>query len=180
MKRLVIMTVGTTHSGKTTFARTLEQELANSVVIDQDNHAEFINTHYKKLRPKQGPNTFKYAITQTIVDYAVEQTDFHLILCNSNTDRTERVERLKQFQEMGFISILVHFDLPEHILWERVAGSTRSKTIFRVASTFEEVLKRQIASGIEEPTEDEADYLFKIKNSDEVETAIHRIVSIPG
>ncbi len=44
MKRLVIMTVGKTHSRKTTFARLLEQELGNSFVMDQDNHAEFINT----------------------------------------------------------------------------------------------------------------------------------------
>lgn len=84
MKRLVIITVGKTHSGKTTFAKALEQQLDNSLVIDQDNHAEFINTYYKILLPKQGPNTVKYAITQTIVDYAVNQTNFHHILCNSN------------------------------------------------------------------------------------------------
>jgi tRNA uridine 5-carbamoylmethylation protein Kti12 len=176
------MTVGKTHSGKTTFARALEQELPNSIVIDQDNHAEFINAHYQNLRPKQGPNTFKYAITQAIVDYAVEQTNFHLILCNSNTNRKGRVELLKHFHEMGFNSLLVHFDIPEHILRERVAESRRSKTIFRTASTFEDVLMRQIAEshkgGIGEPTEDEADYLFTIKNSDEVESVIHRLVTI--
>lgn len=54
------MTVGKTHSGKSTFARELEKQLDNSIVIDQDNHAEFINTHYLKLRPVGGPNTFKY------------------------------------------------------------------------------------------------------------------------
>jgi adenylate kinase family enzyme len=182
MKRFVIMTVGKTHSGKTTFARALEQELANSLVIDQDNHAEFINTYYKNLIPKQGPNTFKYTITQTVVDYAVEQTDFHLILCNSNTNRKGRLELLKQFHEMGFSSILVHFNIPEHILRERVAESRRSKVIFRKASTFEEVLMRQIAESqkgrIIEPTEEEADYLFEIKNSDEVESVIQRLVNI--
>jgi Tfp pilus assembly ATPase PilU len=46
MKRLVIITVGKTHSGKTTFARALEKELNNSFVMDQDNHAEFINTYH--------------------------------------------------------------------------------------------------------------------------------------
>ena len=51
MRRLVIMTVGKTHSGKTTFAKELESVLQQAVVIDQDNHAEFINSHYKKLRP---------------------------------------------------------------------------------------------------------------------------------
>lgn len=44
MKRLVIITVGKTHSGKATFARALEKQLNNSFIMDQDNHAEFINT----------------------------------------------------------------------------------------------------------------------------------------
>jgi hypothetical protein len=47
MKRLVIITVGKTHSGKTTFAKALEQQLHNSLVIDQDNHASTpIIKHY--------------------------------------------------------------------------------------------------------------------------------------
>ena len=47
MKRFVIITVGKTHSGKTTFAKALEKELSHSFVMDQDNQAEFINTHYE-------------------------------------------------------------------------------------------------------------------------------------
>lgn len=47
MKRFVIITVGKTHSGKTTFAKALEKELPHSFVMDQDNQAEFINTHYE-------------------------------------------------------------------------------------------------------------------------------------
>ncbi len=87
IKRVLVMTVGKTHSGKTTFARALEKMFFNSVVIDQDNHAEFINTYYKTLQPKQGPNTFKHAITQTIVDYAINHSNYHLIICNSNRSR---------------------------------------------------------------------------------------------
>ncbi|WP_318837459.1 ATP-binding protein [Psychrobacillus glaciei] len=47
MNRLVIMTVGKTHSGKTTFAKALEEQISNSIVIDQDNHAEFLHTYYQ-------------------------------------------------------------------------------------------------------------------------------------
>lgn len=47
MKRFVIITVGKTHSGKTTFARELEKEFPHSFVMDQDNQAEFINSHYE-------------------------------------------------------------------------------------------------------------------------------------
>ncbi|MBS4200793.1 ATP-binding protein [Bacillus sp. FJAT-49732] len=182
MKRLVIITVGKTHSGKTTFAKALEQQLHHSIVIDQDNHAEFINTHYKSLLPKQGPNTIKYDITQTIVDYAVNQTNLHLILCNSNRSRKNRLDLLRHFHNKGFISVLVNFDIPDHVLQERVANSQRTKTIFRTASSFEEVLTRQQAeshkSDITAPIEGESEYLYVIKNNDDFYSITERIVEI--
>lgn len=182
MNRFVIITVGKTHSGKTTFAKALEQQLHNSIVIDQDNHAEFINTYYKSLLPKQGPNAIKYAITQTIVDYAVNQTDFHLIICNSNRSRKARLDLIKHFQLKGFSTIIVYFDIPDHILQARVTNSPRSTTIFRIASTFEEVLARQQAeshkSDLSAPKEGEADYLFNIRNNDEAPSVARRIVDI--
>ncbi len=179
MKRLVIITVGKTHSGKTTFAKALEQQMHNSLVIDQDNHAEFINTFYNTLLPKQGPNTIKYAITQTIVDYAVNQTNFHLILSNSNRARKGRLDLLAHFHNKGFMSILVNFDIPDLVLQARVVNSQRSTTVFRSASTFEEVLTRQQTdSNVKAPIEGEADHLFVIKNPEEVQSVTRKIVNI--
>jgi adenylate kinase family enzyme len=182
MKRFVVMTVGKTHSGKTTFARALEQQLHNSLVIDQDNHAEFINAYYKALQPKQGPNALKYALTQTIVDYAVTRTDSHLILCNSNRSRRGRLEVLEHFHNEGFISVLVNFDLPDEVLYARVADSQRSTAIFRRASSFAEVLHRQIADSHKDdaaaPVEGEADHLYVISDSAEVPAVIRSIVEL--
>lgn len=176
------MTVGKTHSGKSTFAKELEQQLHDSIAIDQDNHAEFVNTYYKTLRTKQGPNNLKFAITRTIVDYAVNHTDVHLILCNSNRGRQGRIETLRQFHMQGFTSILVNFDIPDCILKERIATSQRLKTIFRTASGFEEVLSRQQAEtnkgDVKSPTEDEADYLFVINDNNEVLSIIRKIIDI--
>lgn len=182
MNRFVIMTVGKTHSGKTTFARALENEMPNSVVIDQDNHAEFIHTYYQTLLPKQGHNAIKYALTQTIVDYAVNETNCHLILCNSNRNRKGRLKLLEQVHGKGFLSIIVNFDIPEHVLRERVEKSQRSTTILRTASTFEEVLARQQdetnKNDVIEPLEGEANHIFVINNSDEVQSVIREIVNI--
>ncbi|MUK90759.1 AAA family ATPase [Ornithinibacillus sp. L9] len=183
MKRLVIITVGKTHSGKSTFARALEKELNNSLVMDQDNHAEFINTYYKTLQPKRGPNTLKHAISQLVVDYAIENTNFHLIICNSNRSRTGRKYLLEQlFHKKDFIRILVHFDIPDHVLQARVTQSNRNTNIFRSASNFEEVLIRQQADSLTEdvtiPYEDEADHLFTVKDNQEVDSVIQRIVHI--
>jgi tRNA uridine 5-carbamoylmethylation protein Kti12 len=184
MKRLVIITVGKTHSGKTTFANTLEKQLSNSFVMDQDNHAEFINTYYKKLQPKQGPNTLKHSLSKLIVDYAKVNTDFHFIICNSNRSRKGRLYLLNElFNTDEFVRILVHFDIPDDVLKDRVIQSQRSTNIFRGAYTnFEEVLVRQQSESLKEdvvdPIEDEADHLFVIKDNEEVILVIQKIVQI--
>ncbi|MGM7701816.1 ATP-binding protein [Pseudalkalibacillus sp. Hm43] len=179
MERYVIITVGKTHSGKSTFARDLERQLKNTVVIDQDVHAEFINTYYDKLLPASGPNTFKYAITKTIVDYAVEETNAHLILCNSNRNEKIRLKLLSRFHDLGFKSILVDFDLPDDVLRARIADSTRSTKIFRSASTFQEVLDRQeVERNVKQPKTGEADHLFVINRPEDAEQVIYSIVEV--
>ncbi|MBS8263965.1 ATP-binding protein [Mesobacillus boroniphilus] len=184
MKRLAIITVGKTHSGKTTFARALEKELYNSMVIDQDNHAEFINTYYKNLQQVHGPNILKYAISRLIVNYAIEQTDCHLILCNSNRSRKDRSYLIEElFPKDKFIHIIVHFDILYHVLQARVTESQRSTNIFRGAYTnFAEVLNRQQADSLKEdvidPVEEEAEHLFVIKDNAEAEAVILEILRI--
>ncbi|WP_119182607.1 AAA family ATPase [Exiguobacterium sp. OS-77] len=49
--RTVLLTIGPTHAGKTTFARQLAQRLPASLVIDQDLQARFLLEHYPDLVP---------------------------------------------------------------------------------------------------------------------------------
>ena len=178
------MTVGKTHSGKTTFARLLEQRLENSFVMDQDNQAEFINTHYEKLQPKIGPNNFKNSLSRFIVDYAIENTNLHLIICNSNRSITNRKTLFDEvFTSEKFIRILVNFDIADEILLNRVKQSERSTNIFRGSySNFEQVLLRQQKESFKEdivdPSIDEAEYLFVIKSNEDVDSVIHEIIQI--
>ncbi|MCA0999105.1 AAA family ATPase [Bacillus cereus] len=184
MKRLVIITVGKTHSGKTTFAKELEKELPNSFIMDQDNQAEFINTHYEKLQPTEGSNTLKHGLSKFIVDYAKEHTNLHLIICNSNRSLNGRMYLLNElFKKEEYIRVLVHFDIPDDVLYERVALSKRSTNIFRGNySSFKEVLHRQQVESLHEdvvdPIENEADYLFVIRNSKNVNSTILKIVHL--
>ncbi|MGE7632147.1 ATP-binding protein [Bacillus paramycoides] len=184
MKRLVIITVGKTHSGKTTFARELEKELPNSFVMDQDSQAEFINTYYEKLQPIEGANTLKHGLSKFIVDYAKEYTNLHLIICNSNRSRNGRMYLLNElFKKEEYVRILVHFDIPDDVLYERVARSQRSTNIFRGNySSFEEVLVRQQDKSLHEdvvdPVENEADYLFVIRNCKDVNSTIEEIIHL--
>ena len=181
MNRLVIMTVGKTHSGKTTFARNLEKEMSNSVVIDQDNHAEFLQSTYPLLVPTKGHNKIKYALTQTILDYAVNETSCHIILCNSNRNRKARIKLLEYFQNKGFTTIIVNFDMPDDVLFERVENSNRNTEVLRTVLSFKDVLERQQnESGINEivdPVVGEADFIYVIRNSQEVQPATQEIVN---
>lgn len=184
MKRLVVITVGKTHSGKSTFARDLEKELENSFVLDQDNHAEFINKYYQKLQPKTGPNTLKHSISKLIANYAIENTDLHIIASSANRTSKGRKYLLEDvYDKEKFTRILVHFDIPDEILKERVINSTRRTNIFRGAYTnFEQVLMRQQAESLHEdvvdPKEGEADYLLIIRDNEEVKSVIEEIVRI--
>ncbi|MDQ7235263.1 AAA family ATPase [Bacillus pacificus] len=184
MKRFVIITVGKTHSDKTTFAKALEKELPHSFVMDQDNQAEFINTHYEKLQPAEGANTFKHGLSNFIVDYAKGHTNLHLIISNFNRSKNGRLYLLNElFPQNEYVRILVHFDIPDDVLYERVARSTRSTNIFRGGySSFKEVLDRQQAESLDEdvvdPIENEADYLFVIRNSKDVNSTIEEIIHL--
>jgi len=152
--------------------------------MDQDNQAEFINTHYEKLQPTEGPNTFKHGLSKFIVDYAREHTSLHLIICNSNRSKNGRLYLLNElFPQNKYVRILVHFDIPDDVLYERVARSKRSTNIFRGGySNFKEVLDRQQAESLHEdvvdPIENEADYLFVIHDSKDVNTTIEEIVHL--
>ncbi|WP_270182348.1 AAA family ATPase [Alkalihalobacillus sp. CinArs1] len=184
MKRLVIITVGKTHSGKTTFATMLESKLTNSFIMDQDNNAEFLNTYYKSLLPKQGPNILKHSISRVIINYAIEYTDFHIIASSANRTRTGRKYLLEEiYDENEFLSVIVHFDIPDEVLHKRVAKSQRSTNILRGAySNFEEVLISQQSGSMNKdvvnPEEGESDYLFVIKDNKEVESVIKEIVHL--
>ena len=46
--------------------------------------------------------------------------------------------------------MLVHFDIPNAVLEQRVAQSQRSTDIFRTAKGFEEVLARQLLEEVEQ------------------------------
>ena len=182
MARVAIITVGKTHSGKTTFAKALERQLANAIVVDQDNHAEFLQTYYPALVPKEGANTIKYALTQTIIDHAVERTDCHVILCNANRNRQGRLKLLEFYKMKGFVTVLVNFDIADDVLGTRIDQARRDTAILRTVSSFKDVLERQQKESVGNPSvtpsEGEADYLFSLENNGEVEAAIASIVKI--
>lgn len=152
--------------------------------MDQDNHAEFINTYYKKLQFQNGPNLLKYSLSKCIVDYAKEHTDLHIIVCNSNRTKSGRKYLLEEiYGPDKFVRIIVHFNLPNEILHERVIRSDRSTNIFRNPnSNFKDVLLRQQGESdlhdVIDPDEEEADHLFVVKDNHDIVDVINQITRI--
>ncbi len=179
MKRMVLFTIGPTHSGKSSFARTLEQQLEQVVVLDQDLQAEFLNAHYEKLVPQTGPNTLKFMLSETLLHYAIEKTSYHLILCNSNIHLAPRQQLLERFfPSEQFVRVFVYFDVTQATLLARIEQTLRDTKLFRDRDyTYEELLQSQLPQ-IDVPSSDEADYLLTVNEATNVEQLIEEIQMI--
>lgn len=177
-KRLAILTVGKTHSGKTTFARKLETALSGAFVLDQDVQAEFLNHHYAKLVPTEGPNVLKHSLTRLLADYAKHQTNLHVIASNANLARESRADLLRDvYDAQTFTRILVHFDIPEEELIKRIHQAERNTSIMRGdLSSFLDVL--HIQRTVEPPLTAEADVLFHITSESNMNEIIEMIVKL--
>lgn len=177
LKRLVILTIGKTHSGKSTFSKMLEAYLPNSIIIDQDNHAAFINTYYKKLQLENSPNHLKIGLSNYMLHYTVQKTNLHIILCNSNIKRADRTELMESyFPQEQFSRIIIHFNLKDEVLQKRIFESKRSTTIFRDPTlTFEQLLARQ-HNNVEPPQIDEADYIITVDEDTNLQDIVYRII----
>lgn len=172
------MTIGKTHTGKTTFAHLLKQQLTSAFILDQDNHAAFINKYYHELLPTDGPNILKHGLSRFIANYAKVHTDLHVIVCNANLQAHERATLLQDvFPKTDFLQILVYFDIADETLKKRIAMSDRPTDIFRGnLKTFSELLANQ--QKITAPSEEEADYLFVIKSDDDIQKVIQAICQL--
>lgn len=179
MKRILVITIGKTHSGKTSFAKVLEQQLPNSLVIDQDNHALFLHEYYRKLVPVDRSNDLKIGLSQYILQYAIEHTDLNIIISSANLSKEGRLSLLEKFfPQDKWKRVYVYFDYSNENLQKRIAHSIRTKNIFREQSmTFEQLLvdhTRQLVA----PTLEEVSSILYIDESHPSEEAIQEILTL--
>lgn len=172
--RTVLLTIGPTHAGKTTFAKKLAYSLPSSLVIDQDLQARFLLEHYPDLVPTEGPNHIKHDLTVWLIEKAITSSFETIILCNANTTRTGRKQLLNQFPRSTFRSILVWFDLPEAILSNRLTYSNRDGREIRGNSSYHDIYQRQ---RIESPVTGEADKIVRFRSPEDVETFLDHVTN---
>lgn len=166
----VVMTVGKTHSGKTTFWWELKKKLKNCCVIDSDEITVFLKeilpelfatTNFRKNDSFCNDSPLRMMTLLDIYEYATH-TNSTIILTNVNSTKRFRKKEIALAHKTGRKVIMVYFNRSEQVLLERISKSTRSKKCLRTSKTFEELLIRKQRDWFEAPDKKEADIFLEI------------------
>lgn len=179
MNKKAIITVGYTHSGKTTFAHKLEECFEESFVVDTDKIALFLKKDFSKLLYSKN-NSFdldnpniKLSLMINILDWWINAW-FMPILSNWNHIKSFRNFLIDKLRKSWFEVWLVYFNLPIELIKKRIILANKPKDIFFVSKTFEDVLEKQ-QSYFEKPSPIEVDKFFEIKNEEDYFIVINEV-----
>ncbi len=170
----VIMTVGKTHSGKTTFGKEIAKKLKHVCLLDSDEIAEFLRDKYPDLYDKdfvKGSNELAsgYHLKRMVVLDVYRQalkTKLPIISTSANSTKKIRTEVRRLAKKSGRKVIMVYFNLPETLLVGRIKASQRSQKCLYHSKDFIDLLVNKQKQRFEAPNKKEADYFLEI--TDEV------------
>ena len=169
----LIMTVGKTHSGKTTFGKSLAKKIKTNCLIDTDEIAEFLKDNYGNLyngdflnnSNELAPAFFlKKQIAHTIFEAAFK-TNLLIISTSANSTKNLRKGLVTLSKKNKRRVIMVYFNLAEKTLLERIENSKRSKKCLYHSKNFKDLLLNKQSIRFEEPNKNEADYFFEINKA---------------
>lgn len=177
------MTVGKTHSGKTTFANKLHKKLPAFSLIETDDIVPFLREHvpeilaYEKNRGHVLEATaLRSSIGRLMIETALSY-GISVIVPNGHITKHVRKQKRELAKKYTAKIIYISFELPDALLEKRVRTSDRSKHPLNISKSYQEVLDRQ--HGIfEAPTQNEADYFFTIKKASDSAKAAQEIASL--
>ncbi|MFH0856533.1 MAG: ATP-binding protein [bacterium] len=183
-KKFVIMTVGKTHSGKTTFACRVNDFFPDSFVLDSDVISMFLREnfpliHLSPINREIGHNfdfnkpQLQYGIFKTILSFSLKN-GFNAILSNSNTRKEARKDLIKFVRKYGIKVIMVYFNISEEILIERIKKANKSTAVLNSSKDFYVLLEKQ-RKIFEPPDKKEADYFFEIKDEEDISKVLKNI-----
>jgi predicted kinase len=174
----IIMLVGKTHTGKTTFGRLLKKRFANIVVLETDTIAIFLREHFAEVaRLDDSEHTgkfenvsLKFELFETIFGRALE-IDTPLILSNSNMWKEGRKRILEQCKNLGRPTIGIYFDLPLEILKERTVASERDTRVLRTSQHFAGLLQNQ-SNRMQPPDPGEFDEFYVVRSQNDYDAMV--------
>ncbi len=182
----LIMTVGKTHSGKTTFGKKLAQKIKNNVLIDTDQISEFLKDNYGNLystdflkdSTKLSPGYFlKKEVAHTIFKSAFK-TELLIISTSANSTKKLRKSLVTLARKNNRKVIIVYFNLSEKVLLDRIDKSEKSKKCLYYSKDFKDLLLNKQSIRFEGASKDEADYFLEINKGSDYKKVFEKVLNI--
>lgn len=181
--QIAVITVGRTHSGKSTFAEELAKNLPDPFILNSDPIELFLKSNYPQFyrlnnKPidNYGHQELRSSVFRVILRFALAN-GFNIILANANLTRVTRKKSIKiiRARKTKVIKvILVYFNLTLDTLLKRIKIAGKNKNVLTESKNFEALLEKQ-ARIIEIPTPEEGDYFFEINELIDVPGIIRKI-----
>lgn len=180
----LIMFIGKTHSGKTTFAKELEKSNNDTIILELDPIALFMRENFPKLRELDDREhsgkfkniSLKYQTFLLFLEFAMS-FDRPIILSNSNMWIKGRRLVSKLAKKFNYKVIGVYFDFPEEFLLNRIKKSKRTTNVLRVSKSFEDLIIRQ-RTRMEIPNPNDFEEFYIIKSENDLEKIKNKLIKI--
>jgi shikimate kinase len=184
ISKYVVMCVGHTHTGKTTFGKKLIKEIPEATLIDGDTIASFLRKNYpvvvessynKSLKSFKRPN-LKFLVWRDVYEFclAVKKP---IILSNGNLGKDIRSLIMKKAKENGYKVIMVYFNLSHDVILKRLQKTKKSSDRFVHSKNWSEVFVRQQEYAQLPPSRGETIF-FELKDPVESERVLQEIVDL--
>jgi len=169
--QFIIMLVGKTHNGKSTFGRRLSRWLPNSVLLEPDDVGRFLaeyfpQLYYRRCLPARSCRypTLKFKLYLTILRFALN--------CGRNVTVTSNNIQLQRRAQIRAIArryrakvIMVFFNLPDSVLLSRIRRTKRPQQYYCESKNFEEILLKKHNLWFSRPTRAEADRFYVVRKA---------------
>ncbi len=177
------MTVGKTHSGKTTFAQKLHKKLPAFSLVETDDIVPFLRDHVPEILAHEknrghvlDATTLRSSIGRLMIETALSY-GISLIIPNGHITKKARDQKREIAKKYRAKIIYVSFELPKPILEKRIRTSERPTSPLNISKNYQEVLDRQ-QEIFEAPIQKEADYFFTIKKVSDTAKVINNVLAI--
>lgn len=172
--KILIMLIGKTHSGKTTFAKKIKNEVRDILILEADPITIFIKEHFPELKDNDDQKhselfkevSLRYRTFLLFLEFALS-LGRPIILSNSNMYINGRTMIFDLCKKFNYKVIGVHLDLSEEILFNRTQDSNRSLNVLRTSKDFNDLIINQ-RNRMQPPESSEFDEFFNIKLEGEI------------
>lgn len=180
-KKYMIMCVGHTHTGKTTFARKLSKEITDLVIIDNDDISAFLNEKYlpavlsaynRVKRTYKEPN-LKFLLSQDIFKFCL-RANLNIIHSSGNLGKDARSVIKHYSKKHDYELITIYFNLLKDVVHERIITTQKdTKSLWR-SKNWHQVMENQ-EKYAELPPSKQSTIYFEIQNNSDYKKVFQEI-----